>query len=91
MFQDVQRVGLGEGPVGEGELSQVAEEQVDYGECLCGEERADVDADSRRAPILVPEERAPAAASEIDDTIAGPWREEVAEHVVANLRSEKRR
>ncbi len=54
-------------------------------------ERADVDADRVRAQVAVPQQRAAAAAAEIDHAIAGAGPEEFAQHVVADLRSEQRR
>ena len=44
-----------------------------------------------RPPVAVPQQRAAAAAAEIDDAIAGARREELAQHVVADLRAEQRR
>ena len=55
------------------------------------EERADVDPDRLCPPVAVPEQRAPASAAEIHDAIARSRREELAQHVVADLRSQQRR
>ncbi len=59
-------------PSAKGSLRRSPSSRSTPARASCGEERADVDADSRRAPVRVPEQRAAAAASEIDDAIAGP-------------------
>ena len=43
------------------------------------------------AEVGVPDERAAAAAAEVDDDVAGPGREERPQHVVADLRAQQRR
>ena len=78
-------------PSANGSLPQIAEQQIDARARLRGEERADVDADRRRAPVAVPQQRPAAAAAEIDDEVVRLRREERAQHVVADLRSEQRR
>jgi hypothetical protein len=55
------------------------------------EKRADVDPDGLRAPVTVPQQRAPAPAAEIDHEVAGGRRQERAQHVVADLRAQERR
>ena len=71
VFEHVERVRLGERAVGERQPAQIAEQQIHAGARFLGEERADVDADSRRPPVGVPQQRPAAAAAEIDDAIAG--------------------
>ena len=66
-------------------------QQVDVAARVGREERADVDADGRGAPVAVPEQRAAAAAAEIDDEVVRLGREERAQHVVADFRAEQRR
>ena len=71
VLEHVERIALEEGAVGKREAAQVAQHQVAALDGLRGEIRRDVDADHGRAASAVPHERSSAAASEIDDEIAG--------------------
>ena len=73
MLEHVERPGLGERAVGKRQPPQVAEQQRHVAARVLGEKRADVDADRLGAEVAIPDERAAAAAAEIDDQIAGPW------------------
>ena len=91
VLEDVQRERLGEGAVVERQLPQIADQEVDARAGHPGEERADVDADRPRSPVTVPQQRASAAAAEIDDEVVRLGRQERAQHVVADPRAQERR
>ena len=91
MLEHVERPGFRKRPVGKRQTPQVAEKQRHALARVLGEKRADVDADRLGAEVAVPDERAPAAAAEVDDQVAGPGPQKLPQHVVADLRSEKRR
>ena len=91
MLEHVERVSLGEDAIGERQVPQIAEREIDALPRFVREERADVDADQRRMAVAVPEQHAAAAAAEVDDPIAGGRPEEPAEHVVANAGRQERR
>ncbi len=91
VLEHVQRPRLVERIVGKRQAPQIAEEERHSLPRFRREERTDVDADGLGAEVAVPHERPPAAAAEIDDEIARRELQELAQHVVADLRSEERR
>ena len=71
--------------VGERQLAQIADQQIDIATRLSRKEWADVDPDRRRAPVAVPQQRTAAAAAEIDDAIVRLGSQERPKHVVPDL------
>jgi hypothetical protein len=91
VLEDVEGARFRERVVAERQLPQIADEQVHVAACLGREERRDIDPDRLRPPVPVPQERASAAAPQVHDEIVRARGQEVAEHVVADLRTEQRR
>src|SRR5262249_34704007 len=87
-LEHVERPRLGEGATAHRQPAQVAQHDIALVERLLREKRADVDADEEPCGARVPHERASTAAAEIDCAICPIEREELLEHIVANLRSE---
>ncbi len=91
VLEDVERVGLGEGAVRERQLAQVGEREVGGGARLVREERADVDAGERGAARRVPQDRASAAAAEVDHAIARRELQEAPQLPLPHARLQERR
>ena len=91
VLEHVERARFGERAVGERQLAEIADQQIDIAPRLGREIRTDVDADRRRSPVAVPQQRPAAAAAQIDDEIVRLGSEKCPQHVVADFRSEQRR
>ena len=71
VLEHVERVTLREGPVGERQLRRSPISEVDAFASASARSTGHVDADERRAALVVPDEGTPAAAPEIDDHVGG--------------------